>query len=323
MRTNTTDHFDKYEHLELEFNNLDRQFRRRQRRGNQPKQGAIEIRTQLTDFSDNIGDFVPSYAAALDPKHFERRWLIESLGGFYRDNLITDVTRIVKGGKEANVYCCPANPMTGVELIAAKLYRPRMLRHLRNDAMYKEGRIVLDSDGKEVHGTREARAMQKKTKFGQHLGFMTWIMHEFQVQRELYAAGADVPYPIAHRDNTILMAFIGDEWAPAPTLSEVTIDRHEARRLFDRVLDNIKLMLAHHYVHGDLSAYNILIWEGQITIIDFPQLVDARTNHNAFMLLERDVQRVWEYFARYGIDDDPIEHAAWLWEAYRNAELQI
>ena len=63
---------------------------------------------------------MPSYAAALDPLHHERQWLIESVGSFYRDNLISDVTRLVKGGKEANVYCCQANPATGKELIAAK-----------------------------------------------------------------------------------------------------------------------------------------------------------------------------------------------------------
>jgi RIO kinase 1 len=84
----------------------------------------------LSDFNDNLETFVPSYAAALDPLHHERQWLIDSVATFYQQNMITDVTRLVKGGKEANVYCCPANPAIGYELLAAKLYRPRMLRNL-------------------------------------------------------------------------------------------------------------------------------------------------------------------------------------------------
>jgi RIO kinase 1 len=300
---------------------MDRQFRRSQQRLGRPQSDPAEVRAELTDFNDNVSDFVPRYAASLDPLHFERRWIIDSLGSFFRDDLITDVTRIVKGGKEANVYCCPANPATGVELIAANLYRPRMLRHLRNDAMYKEGRVLLDFDGEEIRGGREARAMRKKTRFGQQLDFMNWIGHEFQVQSELYEAGADVPKPIAQRGNTILMAYIGDEWAPAPPLIEVAIGLDEAQPLFERVMQNVKLMLVHHYIHGDLSAYNILYWEGQIFIIDFPQLVDARKNRNAFMLLERDVSRVYEYFARYGVDADPVERSSTLWQAYMDAGL--
>lgn len=316
MKITSTDNFDEFDNLESHILNQDRRYRRQQQRRFRPKVDPAEVRSELTDFDDDIHDFVPSYAATLDPLHFERRWIIESVGSFYRDNLIIDVTGIVKGGKEANVYCCLATPETGLERIAAKLYRPRMLRHLRNDAAYKEGRLVLDSDGKEVRGGREARAMRKKTRFGQHLDFMTWIVHEFQVQQELFEAGADVPRPISHRGNTILMAFIGDERIAAPTLNEINLEQTEARLLFDRVMDNVRLMLTRHYVHGDLSAYNILYWEGQIFIIDFPQLVDIRSNRNGFTFLERDIQRVCEYFGRFGVESDPIALTNVLWQDY-------
>lgn len=310
---------EEFERLEQELLGRDRRYRRERKGLSIPDPAAV--RAELTDFMDHEDDFVPSYAAALDPLHYERKWIIRSVSGFYRDNLISDLTRLVKGGKEANVYCCLANPVTGVDLIAAKLYRPRMLRHLRNDALYKEGRLVLDKDGKELHGGREARAMIKKTRFGQDLGFSNWIMHEFGVQTELYEDGADVPKPIAHRGNAILMAYIGDEWGPAPTLSEISIRKEIAPVLFERAMENVRLMLAHHYVHGDLSAYNILFWEDQIRIIDFPQMVDARKNQNAFMLLQRDVQRVCDYFNQYGIGADPISIVTELWEEYINGRL--
>jgi RIO kinase 1 len=312
---------EKYEYLEVEILERDRRFRRRQQRQGRPQPDPLAVRAELTDFSDHEAEFVPSYAAALDPLHFERQWIIQSVGGFYRDNIITDVTRLVKGGKEANVYSCLATPETGVELIAAKLYRPRMLRHLRNDAVYKEGRLLLDSDGKETHGSRETRALMKKTRFGKHLGFMNWIMHEYGVQQELYDDGADVPRPISHRGNTILMDFIGNEWGPAPTLSEIKLDLDEAQPLFRRVMDNVRLMLSHHYVHGDLSAYNVLYWNGEVTIIDFPQMADARVNPNAFDFLERDIRRVCEYFNRFEVNADSTILTRDLWEEYINGRL--
>jgi RIO kinase 1 len=322
MELSENELLDDYEIIEAQFLNQNRSYRRQKKgvkRGE--KLDPVTIRAELTDFNDNESDFVPSYAARLDPNHEYRAWLIRSVGSFYRDNLITDVSRIVKGGKEANVYCCPANPATGVDLIAAKLYRPRMLRHLRNDALYKEGRMTLDEEGRELRKSREMRALNKKTRFGKHLGFMTWIVHEFQVQNTLYEAGADVPQPIAHRGNTILMAFIGDEMMAAPTLSEVRLETQEAQPLYNRTMRNVELMLSNHFVHGDLSAYNILYWDGHITIIDFPQLVDARTNRNAFMLLERDIRRVSEYFSRCGIKSDPVEDSTTLWESYQMGQL--
>ena len=87
--------------------------------------------------------FDPTYAGGRQ----ERKWLLQSLGGFYEDGWLTDVLFRVQGGKEATVYCCRANPATGYDLIAAKVFRPRMFRAMRNYALYKEGPVFR-------HGTR-------------------------------------------------------------------------------------------------------------------------------------------------------------------------
>lgn len=314
---NKYDSFEKY--ADYEYEDYSRDAHRQRKRPSprpQPKPDVSEIRAELTDFSDNIADFVPSYAAALDPNHHERQWVINSVGTFYRNNQITDVTRLVKGGKEANVYCCTAHPGTGLDLIAAKLYRPRMLRHLKNDAVYKAGRQLRDEEGRQLKGRRVRLALRKKTNFGRHVDIMWWIGNEFSSQQTLYQAGADVPKPIAHSGNTILMAYLGDAAGPAPTLSEITLSAAEAQPLFRRVMDNVALMLDNHFVHGDLSAYNILYWEGKIFLIDFPQLVNARTNPHAFELLQRDIQRVCDYFGRFGVEADATALTLELWEPY-------
>jgi RIO kinase 1 len=280
------------------------------------KKNPMELAAELTDFSDSITDFVPSYAAALDPLHHERQWVINSVAHFYQENIITDVTRLVKGGKEANVYCCDAHPATGLERMAAKLYRPRMLRHLKNDAIYKAGRQLRSEDGKQIKGRRVKLALRKKTKFGKRVDIMWWIGNEYSSQRALYQAGADVPRPVAHNGTAILMEYIGDRYTVAPTLNEVMLDSSEANALFQRIMANIALMLDNHFVHGDLSAYNILYWNGEIKIIDFPQMVDARTNPHAFKLLQRDIRRTCEHFGRLGVTSDPEELTLDLWQPY-------
>ena len=68
---------------------------------------------------------------------------------------------------------------------------------------------------------------------------------------------------------------------------------------------NIEIMLVNGMIHGDLSAYNILYWEGEITLIDFPQVTDSRVNRQAYLILERDIKRVCEYFAAQGVRTIP------------------
>ncbi|MCA9962583.1 MAG: hypothetical protein KC423_00010 [Anaerolineales bacterium] len=301
-----------------DYDNHDRTAHRQHgnRKRKKEKQDRKLVVANLTDLQDSITDWVPSYCAPLDPKHHERQWVIDSIGPFYRDNIVSDVTRIVKGGKEANVYTCTAHPASGFAQLAAKLYRPRMLRHLKNDAVYKAGRTLRDAEGKQIKGRREKLALQQKTKFGKEVDIQWWIGNEFRAQQTLYNAGADVPQPIGHIGNTILMAHIGDEFQAAPTLSETGITAAEAQPLFDRIMDNVALMLENHLIHGDLSAYNILYWEGNITLIDFPQMIEARHNPHAFELLQRDIQRVADYFTRYGVVADAQALALELWQPY-------
>lgn len=264
----------------------------------------------------NVGalrEFNPTYSGS---RH-EHEWIINYLGGFYEDGIITDVLRQVKGGKEATVYCCAAAPAMDAELIAAKIYRPRMFRNLRNDWLYRQGRDERDSAGHGAWGRRQQAAIRKRTEFGQELLHMSWLGSEFGTLSLLHAAGADVPRPFASNENVILMEYVGDVDWPAPTLNSVDLERDEARTLFDRAVHNIELMLANGRVHGDLSAHNILYWEGEITLIDFPQAVDPIINDESFQIFARDVLRVCQYFAKYGIEANPQALARDIWRRYQ------
>jgi RIO kinase 1 len=83
----------------------------------------------------------------------------------------------------------------------------------------------------------------------------------------------------------------------------------------------VKLMLFHNVVHGDLSAYNILVWQGLITVIDLPQAVDPRKNRHAQTFLERDIDRVCEHFTKFGVTADAKLLADDLWTGWTYADL--
>ncbi len=157
------------------------------------------------------------------------------------------------------------------------------------------------------------RAVRNKTAFGAELTHISWLMHEYVTLQRLHALGAAVPQPVGVGDNAILMDFIGAPGHAAPVLHGVTLPRAKAQALLAEVMRNIELMLQHGMIHGDLSAYNILYWDGKVTLIDFPQVTLSEGNHNAHRIFQRDVRRVCEYFRLQGVDCDADALAAALW----------
>jgi RIO kinase 1 len=191
-----------------------------------------------------------------------------------------------------------------------------MLRNLKNDQMYRDGRTDLDGEGKRVHRDADLHAIQKRSVYGEELRHQSWIAHEFAAMETLFSAGADIPRPYARSGNTIVMEFVGDELGSAPTLNEVRLDKTEARSLFDQTMRNVEILLSNGYIHGDLSAYNILYWEGDIKLIDFPQVVAPKSNRNALRIFTRDVTRLCDYFAHQGVTSNPRQLANEMWSRH-------
>jgi RIO kinase 1 len=274
-----------------------------------PKKSAAEVFASLVDNEEDSQDFIQTYQAS---RH-ERVWIAESLGYFYHQRWITDILRKVKGGKEASVYLCQGHASAPAAHLAAKVYRPRQFRNLRKDHLYREGREELNAEGNIERNKGALHAMHKKTGWGQDLLHSSWIAYEVKALQALGAAGADVPAFYGRSNNALLMDYIGDPEFPAPLLNEVTLSMNEAQRLFARVVQNIEVMLAHDIIHADLSAYNILYWQGEIWLIDFPQAVSPRINRSAYQIFSRDVTRVCEYFTRMGMRLNAAKLARDLW----------
>ena len=280
----------------------------------QKKLSQSEILATLKEQNDEVGDYSFTYKAS---RH-EREWIVNSLGLFYELQWFSDVLRLVKGGKEASVYQCIASSNSPVDgkFIAAKVYRPRRFRNLRKDHIYREGRDEVDASGNVIIDGGMLKAIRQRSVYGRHIMHTSWLEHEFKTMQLLYAAGADVPKPYTSGNNAILMEFIGNAEIAAPTLNTIDLDRVEANILFERIIFNVEIMLANERVHADLSAFNILYWDGEIILIDFPQAISPIENQNAFSIFERDLRRICEYFIRQGVIVDYQELARKLWQTY-------
>jgi RIO kinase 1 len=234
---------------------------------------------------------------------------------FVDEGLISSIIRPIKSGKEASVHLCRANPgPTGGEYLAAlKVFHPADRRAFRDEGLYRDGEFIKER--------RQRIAVQKRTTYGKGLAASIWVDREWEMLTQLHEAGADVPRPLLRSDRAILMTYIGDEQDAAPQLRSYRPGRDEAEELFRQVMRNVELFLYRNVIHGDLSPYNVLVWDGQVTLIDLPQAVDPRKNRHARGLLERDLFRVCEHFEKLGVVCSAGQLTADLWTSWQFADL--
>ncbi|SDS69051.1 RIO kinase 1 [Streptomyces sp. TLI_053] len=205
---------------------------------------------------------------------------------------------LVKTGKEADVFLLERG-VPGTDrrtLMAAKRYRDSQHRMFHRDSGYLEGRRHKES--------RIARAMAKRTAFGKEAIAAQWAGAEFTALCRLYSAGVAVPYPVQILGTEILMEFVGDEsGAAAPRLAQLRAEEADVEDLWEQLGRSLSLLAVDGYAHGDLSAYNILVHEGRLVIIDVPQIVDVVANPRGRSFLERDVRNVGAWFVSRGLPE--------------------
>lgn len=212
---------------------------------------------------------------------------------------------ILKTGKEADVFLVRrAVPGTGRStLLAAKRYRDSQHRMFHRDAGYLEGRRDKDS--------RVNRAIAKRTAFGKEVIAGQWANAEFTALCRLWSSGAAVPYPIQILGTELLMEFIGTpDGTAAPRLAQVRPSPEELDDLWDQLGHSLSVMAGEGWTHGDLSAYNILLHQGRLVIIDVPQIIDVIGNPHGRSFLERDVRNAGAWFIARGLDPRRVEELA-------------
>jgi RIO kinase 1 len=156
------------------------------------------------------------------------------------------------------------------------------------------------------------------TTYGKHLLQDRWTGHEHDVLDRLWQAGVHVPYPVSYADDVLLLEYIGAPSCAAPHLARARLDHADLERAWRQLVDGLRAMVAEGFAHADLSAFNLLWWEGELVFIDFPQAVDLAANPSGLDFLHRDVVNVCRWFARRGVDHDPeVVFADLLSSAFR------
>ncbi len=236
----------------------------------------------------------------------------KSLEPLIRDGLVDEVIRPLKSGKEASVYVV----LSEGDIRCAKVYKEANKRGFHKQALYQEGRKVRNS--------RQARAMEKNTRFGRKQQEDVWQNAEVDALYRLAAAGVRVPKPYNFVEGVLLMELITDEdGAAAPRLNDLVLTQEEALSFHSQLIKEIVRMLCAGIVHGDLSEFNVLVDSTGPVIIDLPQAVDAAANNNASSMLERDVNNMAAYFGRFAPELLTTQYGKEIWKLYEKGNLTV
>ncbi|WP_297536167.1 serine protein kinase RIO [Thermococcus sp.] len=210
----------------------------------------------------------------------------ETLVYLHRRGKIEELCGVISTGKEANVF---AGVDSEGNRIAVKIYRTYTTEFRR---IWE----YLAADPRIGYLPKDMRKL-----------IFVWARREFKNLQRAIKYAVRVPEPIIFRNNVLVMEFIGDE-TPAPRLKDVEreLEKSDFEELYDYLIGVIeRLWKRGDMVHGDLSEYNVLLWDGPV-VIDWSQAT-VRRNRMSVELLKRDLRNVTNYFARKGVDVEDYE----------------
>ena len=232
------------------------------------------------------------------------------LAAMVEEGLVDEVIGQLMSGKEATVYVVRC----GEHVRCAKVYKEANQRSFRNNASYQEGRKVKNS--------RQARAMEKGSRYGRKMQEEVWQSAEVDALYRLAAAGVRVPQPHICFEGVLLMDLVLDaDGHPAPRLNDVEMSEELALEYHALLVNQVVRMLCAGLIHGDLSEYNILVAESGPVIIDLPQAIDAAGNSNAAEMLERDVANLRSYFSAFAPALIDTQYGKEIWARYESGLL--
>ena len=227
------------------------------------------------------------------------------------DGVIDEVLRPLKSGKEAAVYVV----RSGDDIRCAKVYKDMAQRSFQQRVQYQEGR--------KVRGSREARAIGKATKYGRRQQETAWKNAEVDALYLLRDAGVRVPEPYGYYHGVLVMALVTDaDGFSAPRLGEVELDPEQARDFHSVLMRQVVRMLCCGLIHGDLSAYNVLVGPDGPIVIDFPQVVSAAGNNAARQMLLRDVNNLTASLGRWAPELLDTWFGEEMWALFEAGDLR-
>ena len=227
------------------------------------------------------------------------------------EGLIDEVLGQLMSGKEATVFVVRC----GEHVRCAKVYKEANQRSFRKNVSYQEGRKVKNS--------RQARAMEKGSRYGRKMQEEVWQSAEVDALYKLSAAGVRVPQPHLCFEGVLLMDLVLDaDGNAAPRLNDVELNEELALEFHAMLVNQVVRMLCAGVIHGDLSEYNILVGADGPVIIDLPQAIDAAGNSHAAEMLERDVINLRSYFSAFAPSLKDSQFGKEIWSHYESGLLR-
>jgi RIO kinase 1 len=187
----------------------------------------------------------------------------------------------ISTGKEGNVF----RGVTPVKkLVAIKVYRvsTSTFKHI----------------SKYIIGDPRFKSLSKNRRDLIH----AWTKKEYKNLQRACKENINAPKPIKSINNVLIMEYLGTKSTSAPLMKDVELKNPQ--KTFDTIIGFIsKMYKKADLVHGDISAYNILIHKNKPYIIDFGQgvLVD---HPNSLEFLKRDIYNIVHFFKKYKINAD-------------------
>lgn len=213
---------------------------------------------------------------AIDPR--TRMVLFRMLNRGVFDN----INGCISTGKEANVY--HATKKDGSEL-AIKVYKTSVL-------VFKDRDRYVQGDYRFRHGycKHNPRKMVK-----------TWAEKETRNLLRVGEKGIRCPKPVHLKLHVLAMEFIGKNGCNAPRLKDAGLSDDKLRVAYFEIVTTMRTLYQKcKLVHGDLSEYNILYYEGHLYIIDVSQSVDL-DHPLALDFLKEDCLHVNDFFEKRGV----------------------
>lgn len=200
---------------------------------------------------------------------------------------ISDLHGAVAAGKESRVYY-GVNPRGAA--VAVKIY-------LTASAEFKKRLGYIAGDRRFGRLPANAREI-----------IYLWVRKEFKNLQSAAEAGVRVPKPYGFYKNILVMEYIGQPPAPAPTFAETEVNQDDYRWTFDSIT---KLYRSASLVHADLSEFNIFKFGEERALFDMGSAV-LNSHPQAQEFLRRDIFNMVRFFRKRGILGKDAE--AWLKE---------